>query len=225
MQFIFKDNTYTIPTSLSEITLGQRINFQEQYGEEIAKREALINAIEDKIERDLERADHYMYIFCISFSFFSGIDIHTVKEEVNIYQIIELFLPCFQGLFEQQEQITLQSTYYFKDEVWELASPELNYKSAITFGEFVTAKQIIKSLYDLSKDNWTALQYLCAIFLRKKSEAFDESFATEDSERFKLMRELPMDIALSVAFFLNASSSIYQKPSLYSKQAEEGLQN
>lgn len=224
MQFIFKDNTYNVPTSLSEITLGQRIDFQQQYGEDIAKREALINAIEDEIERDLERADHYMYIFCVSFSFFSGIDLHMVKQ-VNIYQIIEFFLPCFQELFEQQEEIILQSNYYFKDEVWELSEPALSYHSTMTFGEFVTAKQIIKSLYDLGKDNWTALQYLCAIFLRKEGEVFEESFSTEDSERFKLMRELPMDIALSVAFFLNVSNSIYQKPLLYSKLTGQELLN
>lgn len=223
MELEVNGQAYTIPTHLSAITLGQRIDFQQQYGEEIASREALIATIADETEHTLETTDHCLQILLSAFSFFSGIDINTVKEEIKIHQIVDIFLPCFQQLFEQQEEITLQSIYMWKEEVWELSNPELNYTSNMTFGEFITAKQIVKSLYDLSKDNWTALQYLCAIFLKKKGEAFQESFVTEDSERFKLMRELPMDIALSVAFFLSASSSIYQNPLLYSKLTEQAL--
>lgn len=215
MQFIFNDKTYTIPTSLAQITLGQRIDFEQQYVKPIAERETAIAAMEEGVEKQIEQTAHHMEVLCNSFSFFSGIAIAEVKEHIDLGQLCNLFLPCFRELFEQQEEITLQTTYLWNDEIWELALPELDYKSNITFNEFLTAKQIVKSLHDLGEDDWTALQYLCAVFFRKKEEVFDESFAMVDSERFKLMRALPMDIALGVAFFLTGSSKVWLNSSPY----------
>lgn len=206
MQFSFNHNTYTIPTSLAEITLGQRIDFDAWHKKNMAAQEKKIASMQEGIEKETEQFMYQIELLCNSFSFFTGIDIAEIKEHIDLGQLCNLFLPCFRALFETQEDISLQSTYLWKDEIWELASPHVDYKSAMTFNEFLTAKQVIKSLHDLGEGNWTALQYLCAIFLRKKGEAFEESFATEDGERFKDMRELPMDIALSVAFFLSSSS-------------------
>ncbi len=209
MEFSFNHNIYTIPTSLAEVTLGQRIDFEVWYVKNMAGQEKKIASMEEGIDKEAEQFIYQMELLCNSFSFLSGIDIVEVKEHINIAHLCDLFLPCFRALFEEQEKISLQITYLWKDEIWELASPHLDYKSAMTFNEFLTAKQVIKSLHDLGESNWIALQYLCAIFLRKKDEAFDESFATEDSKRFKLMRELPMDIALSVAFFLSSLSKAW----------------
>lgn len=224
MQFVFKDTTYTIPTSLAQITLAQRIGFEEQYGKQISERETAIAAMDEGADKQIEQTMYHMELLCNSFAFFSGIEIAEVKEHIDLTELCNVFLPCFRQLFEQQEEIGLQTTYLWNDEIWELASPELDYNSTMSFNEFLTAKQVIKSLHDLGEGNWTALQYLCAIFFRKKEEAFEEHFATPESERFKLIRTLPMDIALGVAFFLSASSKAWLSNSPYlQKENQEVL--
>ncbi|HPH99427.1 MAG TPA: hypothetical protein PK772_03800 [Chitinophagaceae bacterium] len=224
MQFIFKNKTYAIPASLAQITLGQRIDFEEQYGKQISERETAIAAMDEGADKQIEQTMYHMELLCSSFAFFSGIDIAEVKEHIDLTKLCNLFLPCFKQLFEQQQEVGLQTTYLWNDEVWELASPELHYTSTMSFNEFLTAKQVVKSLYDLGEGNWTVLQYLCAIFLRKNEEAFEEYFATPESERFKLMRTLPMDIALSVAFFLTSSSKAWLNNSPYlQKENQEVL--
>jgi len=50
---------------------------------------------------------------------------------------------------------------------------------------------------------------LSAIYLRKKGEEYDESFLYEGSDRLELMKQLPMDIALAVGFFLSSSMNLY----------------
>ena len=221
MQFIFKNKTYAIPASLAQITLGQRIDFEEQYGKQISEREIAIAAMKEGIDKEVEQSIHHMEILCNSFASFSGIDIAEVKEHIDISQLCDLFLPCFKQLFEQQAIIELQTTYLWNNELWELATPELDYRSNITFNEFLTAKQVVKALHDIGAGDWTALQYLCAIFLRKQHEAFKESFAIAESERFKLMRTLPMDIALNVAFFLTSSSKAWLSNSPYLQKANQ----
>jgi hypothetical protein len=67
----------------------------------------------------------------------------------------------------------------------------------------------VKALNELGKGIWESMPTLAAIFLQKEGETFSEELISGDSERIKLMYELPMDIALSVAFFLQSSMSLY----------------
>ena len=83
MQFIFKNKTYAIPSSLAQITLGQRIDFEEQYGKQISEREIAIAAMQEVIDKEVEQSIHHMEILCNSFASFSGIDIAEVKEHID----------------------------------------------------------------------------------------------------------------------------------------------
>ena len=71
-------------------------------------------------------------------------------------------------------------------------------------------------MHELGAGNWDVIPYLASIYLRKDGEKFEESWLSEGSERLELMNDLPMDIAVAVAFFLQNSMSLYLKtfPSL-----------
>jgi hypothetical protein len=91
----------------------------------------------------------------------------------------------------------------------------------MSLNEFLHAKEIVRQLVSVGSGNWEPLPYLCAIYLRKKGEPFTEELVTEGSERIELMKTLPLDIALSVGFFLTDTMSLYLKTSQSSNQAEE----
>jgi hypothetical protein len=56
MQVQINDKTFTFPSSLSEFTLGQRIDFQEQYGNELDEMLKSIIEMPEGIDKDLEVA-------------------------------------------------------------------------------------------------------------------------------------------------------------------------
>jgi hypothetical protein len=62
---------------------------------------------------------------------------------------------------------------------------------------------------------------LCAIYFRKKGEPYSEEFLYEDSDRIKLMHELPMNYAMQVGFFLTSSLSFWINTLMYSGSQEQ----
>lgn len=207
MEFIFQDKTYGFPTSLSAITLQQRIDFHEQYGKDISEIETGYSEIEGGID-EIDLLEHQLSVACKSFSFFSGIPLEDVFK-IPVSQVSNVYHACLKQLLEQQEDIALETKFLWGDDIWTLAHPDLTYQSELTFNEFITSKQIVKQMDSLGKGRWDALPFLCAIFLKKEGEQFDEAWVADGSERLELMKQLPLDIALSVGFFLNCSMSMY----------------
>lgn len=206
MKFKFKNKEYQFPTSLSQITLGNRVEFNSLYGVEINQRLKELENM-DADDADLERVEIYLDSAYKSFSFFSGIPLDEAKN-IPTNQVLNVYENCMKGLLEQQEDIDLMQQILWNDEFWHLESPELNYNSDINFNQFITSKQIVKSMSDLGKGYWDSLPMLCAVFLKKKEEVFDEAWLDPNSDRAKMMLELPLDIALQVAFFLRSSMSL-----------------
>ena len=108
----------------------------------------------------------------------------------------------------------------WNNEIWKIEQPKLSYESKITFNELIVAKQIVKQMQDLSLGNWVAMVHLAVIFLKKENEVFEESWLASKSKRLEMMYDLPMDIALSIGFFLQTSMNLYTKTSLFSEVEE-----
>ncbi|TWP28442.1 hypothetical protein ETU09_05825 [Apibacter muscae] len=240
MKFRFKDKTFSFPSTLSEITLGQKIEYENKYGKELDNKykkiigeEALNKSSKKNIDNDaslekekvltpiqeLELTELQIDIACKNFSFFTGIPLEDVKN-INIDQVLNVYYSCFEQL-NKEEDMKLEDKYLWNNEYWYLNDYKTNHTSDTTFNEFITAKQIVKNFYDLGEGKWDSLPYLCAIFLRKEGESFDEKLIVENSERIKLMYGLPLNIALSVAFFLSVSMIIYMNRLVYSMQQQE----
>lgn len=238
MKFLFQNKTYNFPTSLSQITLKQKIDYENTYGKELDEKykkivgEDIINqavkngvTVEQLLKEEnkltplmeLDLTEHVIETACKNFSFFSEISLDEVKN-INIDQMLNVYYSCFHQLYNEDRK--LENRYLWKGEYWYIEKPELSHTSNTTFNEFITAKQIVKNSYELGEGKWESLPFLCAIFLRKEGESFNENMIIEGSERLKLMYELPLDIALGVAFFLSNSMSIYTKGLQFSPKTQ-----
>lgn len=208
MQVIINNQTITIPTTLAEFTLGQRIAFDNQYGAELRQMADSILAMEDGLEKELETMQFHFEQMLRTFSFFSGFDVETLRQCEFVDDMAAIYYASVAHLFEEEENMELQQSFIWKGEEWVLHPPELKHGSKMTTGEFVDAKQTLLNMQQLGKGKWDSLLPLCAIYFRKKEEAYQEEFLYEGSERMELMKELPMSMALQVAFFLSISQNM-----------------
>ena len=208
MKFEVEGKKYNFPASLRDITLGQRIDFYNRFGKDHEKENERIKDIEDEFEKNIESTALGIKMAVDSFSFFTDLDIELIKEKFDLNQILNVYYTSTQLINEQEKAVKLESEYVWNNELWYIEYPTVTAQSKFTFNEFITAKETIRQLKLVSESDFTALHYLACVFLRKKDEAFNDDFLNPQSERFKLMRELPMDIALGVGFFLTNSIQI-----------------
>lgn len=226
MKFKFNNISYDFPTSLADMTLRQRIEFDQTYGKDLTDREKELANIPDSesiLDTDNREADmmiHRMDVACKNFAFFSGIPLEDVQK-IPMLQVLNVYQSSFEQVLKEQEEIKIKDKYFWNNEIWVIDSPELSHESTMAFNEFVTAKQIVKTMHDLGGGQWESLPSLCAIFLRKEGEPFDEKFLTGKTARTEDMLDLPMDIALSVAFFLRISMSLFLKTTQSSVKSQE----
>ena len=220
MRVVINDKEVVIPSSLSEITLGQRIDFHNQYGKELDQMLTSIMEMEEGPERELEVAQYHFERMFMTFGFFAGVEPEALKESKFIDDIANIYYSSLQVLFEDENNLDPQRLFNWKGEVWEIAPPLLSQSSKMKFGEIIDSKQIVQDLIELGAGKWEMMQKLAAIFLRKQDEPYRKEFMYEDSERLQLMRELPMDIALQIGFFLSSSINFCQNTLMSSASQE-----
>lgn len=220
MRIVINGKEAVIPSSLREITLGQRIDFYEQHGRDLDAMAASITQMPDGPEKELEIAHFQFEKMFRTFAFFTNTDVEALKASEFIDQIANIYFSSLAVLLEEEAAIEPEQQFVWNDEEWELHPSELKHGSQMSFGELIDAKQMVQDMADLGRGKWESLQKLCAIFLRKKGEAYQEEFLYDDSERLQLMHSLPMDIALQVGFFLLGSMSLFISTSQSFTQAE-----
>jgi hypothetical protein len=223
MKLTIEGKEYDLPASLAAVTLSQRIEFDKQYGK--ALRDELKKILETKNElvQEIQFTEYNCKLACQTLSFFAGIPLETVYN-TDIEDVFAIYQSVMKGYAEDADfnnkEFVLQNEFAWQDAIWTIAAPELKSDSKMTFGEFITSKQVVQNMMDLGDEKWGALLPLACIFFRKKDEAFSESFISEGSERYELMKSLPLEFALHVAFFLNASQYSWLNTSQYSGRAE-----
>lgn len=207
--FQFEGKTYGYPDSLSEITLGQKILLYNEVGKEIEERAKEIAEMQEGFEQEMAASDLMVFIATQSFSFFTGIPIKDCQR-IDLNHILNVTASCQQVLSEQEASLP-EGPFAFKGEMWTIAPPELDSESKMTFNEFLVSKEVVRQLQSLGEGTWPSLIYLSCVYLRKEGETFTDILAKEDGERYKMMQELPLDIALAVAFFLSSSIHSFKK--------------
>lgn len=207
---VFVNNTeVTLPTSLSEITLGQRIAYHQQYGADLDKMAASILNMPDGLEKELEIVEFHFEKMFRTFAFFTGTTVDSLKESKFIDDIATIYHASLATLVEDEESMEPQYEFTWKGEVWTIHPPELMNGSQMKFGAFIDSKQVVKDMAELGRGKWEYMLPLCAIFLQKKGEEYTEDMLYEGSDRLKLMEDLPMDIAAQVGFFLTDTLNFY----------------
>lgn len=215
MKFEINGVSYDLPTSLSQIPLKQKIAFEAEHGGLLAQMAKSIAGIKDDNEKEMEAVLYQMQVACRSLSFFASIPLEIV-EQTNVDDVYNIYAACFQGLFVQQDAISIENEFDWNGDIWMIDNPAVTTKSKMTFNELIVSKQVVKAMMDMGQGEWQGMPYIAAVFLRKKGEAFSEDLVDGEGERVKLMESLPMDIALGVAFFLLASMNQYIQASQFS---------
>lgn len=220
MQFQYNDKTYKYPCALEDITLQARIDFHDLHGVKHAERLKEILAIEDPEEKNLELAEENILFAIKSFSFFTGIPEHEVRDYFDLSQVMNVFNTSLVMLLDEEATIEDKNEFEFNGENWVIASPQVTPQSKFTFNEFLTSKEIVRQLDQYGEGRWQSLIYLCCVYLRKPGEAFNEDFVEPGNERYKIMQKLPLNIALRVGFFLTCSMNTYLRTLQYSKDQQ-----
>lgn len=209
MRVKLNDKIIVIPSSLDEFKLKDRIRFQTVYGSAYEKKIEEANKISDEVMKEAELSIIYFENMLNTFSFFSGIDRDSLEQSEYVDDIASIYLQCMKGLIEEENDIKLEDEYVWNGEIWQIQPPYLNTASKMKFGELIDSKQIVKEMIEFGGGKWEAMPYLCAIYFRKKGEEYTSEFTNEESDRLKLMYELPMAFALRVGFFLSSSLNGY----------------
>ncbi len=216
MRLIINDTQVEIPSSLEEITLKQRIDYQNTYGNELDLMAKSILEMPDDEERELEIVLFQFEKMIRTFAFFANVTPEAIKDSEYIDKIAEIYYANLACIFDEEAKTELIDRFEWRGEMWKLGSPLLKQGDPMKFGELINSKQVVQDLIKLGKSKWEVMLPLCAIYLRKEDEEFDKSFLYEGSDRLKLMEELPLSIALQVGFFLSGSLSMFTTAFLYS---------
>ena len=212
MKIKHNGKSYQCPASLGEIPLKQVIDFQLQYGKDL---ETFLKNSDPNDE--IEQLEMRMDLACKSVSFFTGIPLEEIYK-TDLIHVFAIFDNVLSPIFQPQEERTLHENYYFKGELWTIASPQMTFENSMTFNELILGKVITNDMKNFAAGKFEALQKLAVVYFRKVNEKLDESWLSDDlgpSERMQMMAELPMDIVLDIAFFLQSSMSAYLASSQY----------
>jgi len=221
MRVKINDKEVIIPSSLSEITIGQRIEFHNQYGRQLDEMLDSIQQMKDEYFKELELIQWHAEKMYRTFAFFAGTSPEALKASKFIDEISNIYYSCLHVLMDEEQKMELQHEFIWKDQEWQISPPEVKRGDKMTFGELIDAKQIIQNMVQLGRGKWEYMVRLCAIYLRKKGEQYDESFLFDDSDRLKMMYELPMNIAMQVGFFLTSTLSSWMNTSTFSEKVKQ----
>lgn len=220
---------YDVPFDLSQIKLGKFLDYHEQYGRDLDTKlaESLAKVYNDEAEsneldRTIDIDNHIDNEALAWFSFWTEHDLFEVKDNPEILLLLHQYRVLRFALNESMEAAyDFPLSINWKDEEWEIIDFKVTPVGTMTFNEIITSKEVIRQLHKVSKGKWDALPYLCAVFFRKKGEQFSDELVHEDGDRMELLKELPLDHAMQVAFFLSICVSTWKKTLASSASREE----
>jgi hypothetical protein len=228
MKILINDIEHDVPFDLSLMTLGQFLDYYEAYGRELDKElkalaEKKYVGDEDTIEvlRTIDIDNHIDKEALAWFSFWTKMDFSAAKDEPFIAPVLTQYRILRYLLTKSEEDsYTFPAEIEWNGEKWAISNFTVTPASDMTFNEVITSKEVMRQVFAISRSQWDALPYLCAVFFRKKGEAFSDGLIIEGCERLELIKSLPMTHALRVAFFLDNCVSIWTN-TLVSSQVEE----
>jgi hypothetical protein len=202
------DVSHDVPSDVSQITLGKFVQWYEQYGRDLDEQLSAIfeNSPKDELELDLQfhmdKEALSWYSFFTGFDFFSCTDI-DLTDMLLQYRVLRSLLKDSEN---ECREFPLEIDWL--EEKWLIQDFRVNPGSTMSFNEIITSKEVVRQINQMGQGKWHSLIYLCCIYLRKENEAYSKELTS--GERLTLMETVPLNHALSVAFFLSSSISIYR---------------
>jgi hypothetical protein len=190
MEIIFNNATYATPADLSEVTLIQAIQLKSS-----------IKAV--KQEDTIMKA-------AILINLFTGIDVEAVKTQMDIAQVVVVYMVWHSMMEYSEEYIKPKASYVWNGETWYLGSPASLFSQDIMKHEFSLLKELSKAIICFSNGDWSVMPIICAAYLRRQDEELQMDIFTDPlCEKVKLMDGLPMDIVIGIGKFLKETLDIF----------------
>ncbi|RFM30037.1 hypothetical protein [Deminuibacter soli] len=233
MQVTINDKLHDVPFDLADISLGQYLEYHQQYGREldeamqvIAKKEYDGDQDDTDLLRQMDIDAHIDNEALAWFSFWTKHDLFDVRQAPLIQPLLDryrLFRSILQQAFTEAQQ--LPASVLWNGDEWTIQDFKINPASSMSFNEVITAKEVMRQLHTLGKGRWEAMPYLCAVYFRKKDEAFTDDMVIEGGERLTLMQQLPMPYVCQVAFFLTICVHTWMTTLAYSQEEVQEMPN
>lgn len=210
MEFIYDGNPYTIPDDLSEITLEQHINYMAVHGTNFRIKTRNLDQIVDPGERHLEAALIYMDRMVTVLSYYSGIPLEEVRDNIDIKQVLSYVGATQLALAVQERELEVVpgATYDFDGHPWTIQPPTA-LPEVVTYDHYMATNELARLMLELAAGNWEVMPSICAAYLRLPGEDFNPNGWQVGTTREVLMRTLPLDIALRVGYYLQASLELF----------------
>lgn len=218
MQVTINDTVFEVPFDLTQITLGQYLSYNSEYGKDLEKRlKEILDTKYDPKEYSTEDADlkrtllmeeHLDIEALCWYSFWTKHDLQEVKDHPFITPLLEQY-RMLRFLMKDDKEIMHEfpAQFTWKGEEWAISDFKVNPSNDMSFNEIITSKEVMRQVHATSGNRWDGLIYLCAVYCRKKGEAFSDHLIKEGSKRLEELKELPLNYALSVDFFLSGCAN------------------
>lgn len=224
MQIEVNGTIKNVPSDISEISLGIYIDWQNQYGKELndALNEIISKEYDDDVLKEIFIDEHLDKEALQWFTFHTGHDFEALADSTMIIPLLQQYKSIrFMLKLSEADSYELPTVIDWNDEQWQIQDWRVDPKSAMSFNEIVTSKEVMRQIQKVGLGRWDAMPYLCAMFLRKTDEPFSDSLIQEESDRMELMKSLPLNHAFQVAFFLTSCVYSLKNTSAFSNQAVE----
>lgn len=222
---------YSLPDSLSEVTLDRFIDFQEKvYGKKPETLEEAEN-LNDPEERkafistlsteEIEGAWFNYYVLYVMYFTELEEDVAGKISKEGILELYNLIYKLLRVDFVEMESFEHKGDTYYLPKAPEnyIAKTKL-YMQGSTSIEFITAMQYDKYAQKFGNSDWAVYPYIIATICRKKDEQLPLDVNEREQfleSRAKLFKDLTLDKAFNVAFFLlNRKAQLKEYSSLYS---------
>lgn len=223
------DNSYTLPDSLAEITLDKHMQWSATYGftlkyqafnaaarflEKITDIEELnINRTRQELlaMRMLQQSAgtgnlNYVVLamerIYMGVAYYTGITYELIKNEDIDNLASGYALSAIQAAVEEIAVDLTGETIIWDGDEWEINLPEASVGDPISKYEFGIHLLNARYMIDIINGDWQGAKSVCAAYLRKTGEDFDQSLY---ESRLEVMAELPLNIAFGVIQYLAAN--------------------
>jgi len=200
---------HNVPSDISQVSLGRFVEYYEKYGRQLDEElMAIFESDKDDFEKEIDFELHIDKEALSWYSFFTGFNFFE-SNEIDLTDIL-LQYRITRSLLKESENAArdFPMEIELEGEKWCIQDFRVTPGSTMNFNEIVTGKEVVRQITKLGQGKWEALAYLCCIYLRKKDEIFTDKLL---EDRMEFMNNIPLNHALSVAFFLNSSISIFRK--------------
>jgi len=202
--FEFGSASYPMPTSLTEITFQQFLDYYNLYGADLSKRRLELQALPEGDERGLHERmlfidEAYCYV-----SAFTGIPLTDLQEGIDLNAVLNVYWQSEIVLINEERSIPIEEVYYWSSEAWKIQPPTRSVSSdGATRQEFVDSMTLARYMINyVEKSDWSnVLPLLCAYF-RIEDEPYTSDLIEPDGPRWTLLKTLPMDYVMGTLYYL-----------------------